>query len=123
MKNKNFIEKNKFLAQIVYIFTILLFILIPARDVVSESDRNELRKTPYPRTELKLEEIPFKIVYETYRKTNGKENWELYLINADGSNPVNLTKTPDVDELYPHASPDGSKICFVVDEQDWSHRH
>jgi len=60
--------------------------------------------------------IPFKIVYETLRETDGKENWELYLINADGSDPVNLTKTPDVDEMYPHASPDGTKICFVADE-------
>jgi len=60
--------------------------------------------------------IPFKLVYETYRVTGGKENWELYSINADGSNPVNLTNTPDVDEMYPHASPDGTKICFVMDE-------
>jgi len=66
--------------------------------------------------DLRLKEIPFKIVYETYRKTNGKENWELYLINADGSNPVNLTNTPDVDEMYPHASRDGTKLCFVADE-------
>ncbi|GAJ06947.1 unnamed protein product, partial [marine sediment metagenome] len=58
----------------------------------------------------------FKIVYETYRKTEGKNNWELYLMNADGSNPVNLTNTPDVDEMYPHASGDGTKICFVADE-------
>ncbi len=64
----------------------------------------------------KLARLPFKIVYETYRETDGRQNWELYLINADGSNPVNLTRTPDVDELYPHACPDGTKICFVVDE-------
>jgi len=74
------------------------------------------RKVPSPQAELNLEEIPFKIVYETYRVTGGKENWELYLINADGSNPVNLTNTPDVDEMYPHVSPDGTKICFVADE-------
>jgi len=55
-------------------------------------------------------------VYETYRETEGRQNWELYLINADGSNPINLTNTPDVDEMYPHASPDGTKICFVTDE-------
>jgi len=66
--------------------------------------------------ELNPEEIPFKIVYETYRVTGGKENWELYLINADGSSPVNLTNSPDVDEMYPHVSPDGTKICFVADE-------
>src|SRR4051812_21919638 len=53
-----------------------------------------------------------KIVYET----NRDGNWELYLCNADGSNPVNLTNTKDVDELYPKPSPDGTKICFVADE-------
>ncbi|MBN1803682.1 MAG: hypothetical protein JW837_00385 [Sedimentisphaerales bacterium] len=79
-------------------------------------DDPNLRQIPYPSDELDLKEIPFKIVYETYRSTNGKDNWELYLINADGSNPVNLTNTSDIDELYPHASGDGTKICFVADE-------
>jgi len=58
-----------------------------------------------------LASYPHKIVYET----NRDGNWELYLCNADGSNPVNLTRTPDVDELYPKPSPDGTKICFVAD--------
>ena len=80
-------------------------------------DDPKLRQIPYPRNELNLKKVPFKIVYETYRSTNGRNNWELYLINADGSNPVNLTNTPDVHELYPHASGDGSKICFVADEK------
>ena len=52
-----------------------------------------------------------KIVYES----NRDGNWELYLCNADGSHPVNITRTADVDELYPKPSPDGSKICFVAD--------
>ncbi len=72
--------------------------------------------TPLPRQSLDLEAIPFKIVYETYRQTNGRDNWELYLVNADGSHPVNLTNTPDVDEMYPHACPLGRRICFVTDE-------
>lgn len=79
-------------------------------------DDPKLQQTPSPKSELNLKEIPFKMVYETYCKTNGKESWELYLINADGSNPVNLTNTSDVDEMYPHASGDGTKICFVADE-------
>jgi Tol biopolymer transport system component len=55
-------------------------------------------------------------VYETYRQTAGKLNRELIMVNADGSKAVNLTNTPDVDEMYPHVSPDGTKICFIVDE-------
>lgn len=54
-----------------------------------------------------------KLLFETYRGNN----WEIYLVNADGSEPVNLTNTPDVDELYPKASPDGTKIAFVADEK------
>ncbi len=100
------------------VFTLVLGLLVANEALCATrlQDNSKLRQTPYPKSELNLKEIPFRIVYETYRKTNGRENWELYLINADGSNPVNLTRTPDVDELYPHASPDGTKICFVVDE-------
>lgn len=59
-----------------------------------------------------LAAVPHRIVFETRRDGNG----EIYRMNADGSSPVNLTRTPDVDECYPKASPDGSKICFVADE-------
>jgi Tol biopolymer transport system component len=77
---------------------------------------DEPRARPYPQSELDLKAIPFRIVYETCRETDGKENWELYRIDADGSNAANLTQTADVDEMYPHASPDGTKVCFVADE-------
>ncbi|HOZ49149.1 MAG TPA: hypothetical protein PLO37_22440 [Candidatus Hydrogenedentes bacterium] len=57
---------------------------------------------------------PHRIVYESHRDGN----WELILMDADGSNPVNITQTPDIDELYPHASPDGSKILFLADRDE-----
>jgi len=53
-----------------------------------------------------------KIIFESDRTGN----WDLYLVNADGSGPVNLTGTADIDEVYAKASPDGSKICFAADE-------
>jgi Tol biopolymer transport system component len=59
-----------------------------------------------------LKTYPHKIVYES----NRDGNFELYMINADGSNPVNVTRTPDVDEVYPKVSPDGTKVCFAGDE-------
>jgi Tol biopolymer transport system component len=71
---------------------------------------------PLPRSEMDLDEIPYRIVFESYRETDGKENWEICLIDADGSEFVNLTNTPEIDEMYPHASPDGSQICFVAIE-------
>jgi len=54
---------------------------------------------------------PHRILYERY----DGDNWELYVMNADGSGKQNLTMTPDVHELYPQASPDGDKICFLAD--------
>lgn len=59
-----------------------------------------------------LKAYPHRIVTES----NRDGNWELYLVNADGSNPVNLTKTPGLDEVYPKVSPDGTMICFACDE-------
>jgi len=59
-----------------------------------------------------LKEYPYKLVYETYRENN----WELFMVDADGSNPVNLSRTPGVNEIYPKVSPDGARIAFLVDE-------
>jgi Tol biopolymer transport system component len=73
-------------------------------------------RTPQPQKTIDLAAIPFKLVFETYRPTDGKDNWELFMMKADGSEPVNLTNTPDVHEMYPHVSPDATKISFVVDE-------
>jgi len=101
---------------VVFILALSLLVVNEAVYGTRAQDVPKPQQIPSPKSELNLKEIPFKIVYETYRKTNGKENWELYLINADGSNPVNLTSTPDVDEMYPHSSGDGTKICFVADE-------
>jgi len=60
----------------------------------------------------RLEALPYKVAYESY--VNG--NWEIFVMNADGSHPVNLTKTPDLNEHYPQISPDGTKMCFVADK-------
>jgi len=102
--------------------SILLFLLLTLgmiNDAICgqrAQNRPSLKKMPSPREELDIDEIPYKILYETYRTTGGRYNWELYEMNADGSNQVNLTRTPDLDEMYPHTSPDGAKISFVVDE-------
>ncbi|SVC49946.1 uncharacterized protein METZ01_LOCUS302800, partial [marine metagenome] len=53
----------------------------------------------------------FKLVHESYVNNN----WELFVTAASGKSSVNLTNTPGVNELYPQASPDGSRICFLVD--------
>jgi Tol biopolymer transport system component len=61
-----------------------------------------------------LKRVPYRIVYESYQD----ENWDLFMIRADGSGRVNLTRTPKVNELYPHVSPDGKQISFAVDAGD-----
>ena len=100
----------------VVIFLMLTFFVGPRAVHGSEiQEEPVLRNMPSPRAEMNLEKIPFKILYETYRKTDRRNNWELFLINANGTRPINLTDTPDVDEMYPHVSPDGTKISFVID--------
>ena len=114
----NIIEKRRFGTEI-SILMLFLLAVGATNDALGESqtqNRVRVRKAPSPREELNLEEIPFKILCESYRKTEGRENWELFQIDADGSNLTNLTNTPGLDEMYAHASPDGTKICFVADE-------
>jgi len=72
---------------------------------------------PAPRQEDKtllaeLKTFPYRIVHETCR--DGR--WTLVRVDADGSNPTVLTCTPGAGGMYPHVSPDGTKICFVCDE-------
>ena len=55
--------------------------------------------------------LSFEIAYETY--VDG--NWEIFAMNADGSQSKNITSTPKVNEHYPLVSPDGSKMAFSVD--------
>lgn len=58
-----------------------------------------------------LQSSPHRILCEAYVDNN----WELIVMNAGGTDRKNLTNTPDVHEMYPQASPDGSKICFLAD--------
>jgi len=70
------------------------------------------RKIKTEKLRAALKAYPHKIVFETFRN----DNWDLYVMSADGSSKVNLTNNPKGHDLYPHASPDGTKICFVADE-------
>src|ERR1700757_463151 len=91
------------------LFAAITFAFGPSLITHATSDKPS---EPPPDLLTELKTYRHKLVYET----NRDGNWELYLCNADGSNPVNLTHTADIDELYPKPSPDGSKICFVADE-------
>ena len=91
--------------------TIIITLILANNPVRGSRTRKRLRPRSVnsPRAELSLKDVPFKIVHETYRETEGRQNWELFLMNADGSNPVNLTNTPGVDgqvmtDITPQAS-------------------
>jgi hypothetical protein len=60
----------------------------------------------------RLKASAFKIAYECYVH----DNWEIFVMNADGSEAVNLTNTPKEHEHFPQVSPDGTKICLSVDQ-------
>lgn len=51
-----------------------------------------------------------KILYQSCPKDNN----EIFIMNADGSGQLNLTKTPEINEFYPHASPDGKRLTFMA---------
>lgn len=55
-----------------------------------------------------LGKIKDRIVYESHRTGN----FDLWVMNADGSNPKNLTNTADTDEIFAQCSPDGKLIAF-----------
>ena len=65
-----------------------------------------------------LKSYPYQLVFET----NRDGNWELYMMNADGSGTKNLTKTADIDEVFPKNSPDGKQIAFVADSMEGKRR-
>jgi len=72
--------------------------------------KNETAEEKKLRAEIK--KLKFKITFQSNR--GGVH--DIYIMDADGSNVVNLTNTKKIEEYYPHASYDGKKICFVASE-------
>lgn len=129
-KNEN---KRKYFICLISAFLLILFVcgrVFPQRSSNRvrpwEIDESDLpgQRVPLPNSEMRLRDIPYRIVYESYRETGNGSSWEICMIDSDGSNFVNLTNTPDIDEFYPHASLDGTKICFEAVEGDtWENKN
>ena len=90
-------------------FRQLLILFISFQAIAAHGDENSIEGTDL----AELESYPHKIVFESY----DVDNWELSVINADGTGRRKLTNTPHIHELYPQASPDGKRICFLADTQ------
>ena len=63
-----------------------------------------------------------KIAFMSYRDEHRFKGWgsingEIYVMNADGANPINLTQSPERADGSPSWSPDGKQIVFHVFEQ------
>ncbi len=58
------------------------------------------------------------VIYN-FTQDDGKQiiSSDLYFAYADGLNTYNITNTPDIIELNPQISPDGSQITYEVDGQ------
>jgi serine/threonine protein kinase len=66
--------------------------------------------TPIPPTPALLSlSTSGRIAFESFRDGN----WEIYVMNADGSNQTRLTNNPAADDRFPSWSPDGSRIAFA----------
>ena len=68
----------------------------------------------HPGLKKALADVPHRIIFES--KHDG--DYDLYVMNADGSARKNITNTDGVDEINAKASPDGRHIAFVRDSTE-----
>ena len=59
----------------------------------------------------------------TRRVIGGGTNNEVFVLNADGSNPVNITNAPEHYDGWPVWSPDGTRICFAGGGPDFGNKY
>jgi Tol biopolymer transport system component len=75
------------------------------RSMRSDSPGDVVDRLPELPPQLSNTEIAF--------VSNREGTWDIYVMNADGTNPRRLTNSPEV-EQSPLWSPDGTKIAFVI---------
>jgi Tol biopolymer transport system component len=93
-----------------------VILLITAFSIISVYAANISK--PLDKSPFALSAIPYQIVFESY----SNNNWDLHIINADGTGRKNITETQDIHEMYPKVSPDGTRIVFVADKGEGRNR-
>lgn len=65
-----------------------------------------------PKPDKPLPRIQDDLTGEIWFDSNRDGNWEIYVMDASGSNALNITKTPEVDEFGVTVSPDGKHMVY-----------
>ena len=87
----------------VFTATLATFLAVSAGDGTGDLQRRALL--------AELKGLPHRIVFQS----NRWGNWDIWMVNADGTGLRNLTRTPGMDEIYPKVSPDGRRLVFIGD--------
>ena len=87
-------------------YTVAIFLLLSLALVAAAC--GDTANTTVGATSSVLGDPVLGIVFHSDRDGNG----EVYVMDADGSNPTRLTDNPAL-ELLPKWSPDGTKIAFI----------
>ena len=93
------------------------------RELLSNSSESGIEIKSLPDTVLPFDNTarviyrdPFKMVQETrlvYSMSLNETSYDLYTSRPDGSDVTQITITPNVSEIFPNLSPDGTKIVYV----------
>jgi len=99
--------------------SVLLFVLISFINSVFAQPPKGKAVTPSAEEAAKLAGLKGKIKGLIVWSTSRDNNHDLYLMNADGTNPRSLTSGPKTD-WYPRFSPDGKIVVFTRSKLDWT---